>query len=115
MATTAQKGPYTHDFSDCTAKSQKSPADYAYMPLVDVQDMIDSVTIVLSAPSWRSMSIAGSCNEASRSSRAGTVGSGGWSRSVATMGASAGKPTKGTANPVSAEQGAAAFAGERGI
>jgi hypothetical protein len=34
---------FSHPFSDCTAKSQKSPADYAYMPLIDVQDMIDSV------------------------------------------------------------------------
>jgi hypothetical protein len=35
--------PFSRPFSDCTAKSQKSPVAYAYMPLIDVQDMINSV------------------------------------------------------------------------
>jgi hypothetical protein len=36
---------FTHDFSDCTAKEQLDPnhPDYAYLPLIDVQEMIDSV------------------------------------------------------------------------
>jgi hypothetical protein len=38
--------PFTHAFSDCSAKSQRTPPDYAYMPLLDVQDMIDSVNWV---------------------------------------------------------------------
>jgi hypothetical protein len=39
---------FTHDFSDCTAKQQLDPhnPDYAYMPLIDVQEMIDSVNQV---------------------------------------------------------------------
>jgi hypothetical protein len=39
---------FTHDFSDCTAKEQLDPhsPDYAYMPLIDVQEMIDSVNQV---------------------------------------------------------------------
>jgi len=36
---------FAHDFSDCTAKEQFDPhnPDYSYMPLIDVQEMIDSV------------------------------------------------------------------------
>jgi hypothetical protein len=39
---------FTHDFSDCTAKAQLDPnnPDYGYMPLIDVQEMIDSVNQV---------------------------------------------------------------------
>ena len=37
---------FTHDLFDCTAKSQRIPADYVYMPLIDVQQMIDSVSWV---------------------------------------------------------------------
>ena len=41
------QGPaFSHPFSDCEAKSQKSPPDFAYMPLIDVQEMVDSVNWV---------------------------------------------------------------------
>ena len=39
---------FTHAFTDCASKAQLDPAhlDYTYMPLIDVQDMVDSVTYV---------------------------------------------------------------------
>jgi hypothetical protein len=42
------QGPaFSHPFSDCTAKSQLNPnPNYTYMPLIDVQDMVDSVNWV---------------------------------------------------------------------
>jgi hypothetical protein len=42
-------GPaFSHAFSDCTAKSQLNPnnPDHSYLPLYDVQEMIDSVNYV---------------------------------------------------------------------
>ena len=36
----------THDLSDCTAKAQRNPPDYVYMPLIDVQDIIDGAKSV---------------------------------------------------------------------
>jgi hypothetical protein len=40
--------PFTHSFADCTAKSQLDPSnpDHVYLPLYDVQEMIDSVNYV---------------------------------------------------------------------
>jgi hypothetical protein len=38
--------PFTHAFSDCSAKSQLTAPDYVYMPLIDVQAMVDSVKSV---------------------------------------------------------------------
>jgi len=37
--------PFTHSFADCSAKSQidRNNPDHTYLPLIDVQDMIDSV------------------------------------------------------------------------
>jgi hypothetical protein len=44
----AGTAPFTHNFSDCTAKSQLDPnnPDHSYLPLIDVQEMIDSVNYV---------------------------------------------------------------------
>ena len=38
-------GPYTHDFSDCSAKVMPDPnnPDYVYMPLIDVRDIIQNI------------------------------------------------------------------------
>jgi hypothetical protein len=40
--------PFSHAFTDCTAKAQPDPnnPDYAYLPLYDVGEMIDSVRAV---------------------------------------------------------------------
>jgi hypothetical protein len=37
---------FTHDLSDCTAKTQQHPPDLVYMPLIDVRDIIDSAKSV---------------------------------------------------------------------
>jgi hypothetical protein len=60
---------------------QSSPAPHATTPRPS-RDLPARRCPVSSAPSWRSISIAGSCNEASPWSHARTVPSGGWSRSV---------------------------------
>jgi hypothetical protein len=40
--------PFAHPFSDCSAKSQLNPnnPDHSYLPLYDVQEMVDSVNYV---------------------------------------------------------------------
>jgi len=52
---------FTHDFSDCSAKSQLVPnqPDYVYMPLIDVQDMIDSVNWVKGASASQQIFVSG--------------------------------------------------------
>jgi hypothetical protein len=52
---------FTHDFSDCTAKEQLDPnhPDYAYMPLIDVQEMIDSVNWTKGALAGQKIFVSG--------------------------------------------------------
>jgi len=53
------QGPaFSHPLSDCTAKSQLDPIpDYTYMPLIDVQDMVDSINSVKGTTALRSSKI----------------------------------------------------------
>jgi len=44
--TVGYTGPaFSHPFSDCSAKTQLNPPDYVYLPLIDVQDLINSVLL----------------------------------------------------------------------
>jgi hypothetical protein len=56
------QGPaFTHLFTDCTAKAQADPAhpDYSYLPLYDVQEMIDSVNWVKGAQAKQKILVSG--------------------------------------------------------
>ena len=51
--------PFTHNFTDCSAKAQKTPPDYAYMPLIGVQEMIDSVNWVKGSMAAQKILVSG--------------------------------------------------------
>ncbi|MGB8298622.1 MAG: hypothetical protein WCG85_24615 [Polyangia bacterium] len=44
--------PFSHPFSDCSAKTQldRSHPDYVYLPLIDVQDVIDNINALKAQP-----------------------------------------------------------------
>jgi hypothetical protein len=53
--------PFTHSFADCSAKSQLDPnnPDHVYLPLYDVQEMIDSVNWVKGIQAQQKIFVSG--------------------------------------------------------